>query len=324
MARHVLPRIGAFPIDREGTDLRAFKTGVEILAEGEHPLVIFPEGEIYYTCDRLTPLREGAVAFATTAAKRLADRGKTVWIVPTAIKYRFLDGDDPMPALVEVMDRLEARFTWWPRVGPPARRADLHATPRGCSASRSWRSWAPRRSGPLKERIAAFATRSSTGSRTSASASGGTTPCPSGSRSCAGPASRPWPSPGPRPNEALELRRDLNDIFVALQLFSYPGDYVRQDPTLERIAETLLKFEQDILGAEAADPRGPRRAIVRFGEPIDVGQTARRAGQAPGRQRPDHRRAGRGGFRPSRRDRAGPTPHRATVQASSAASVVQA
>ena len=73
LARHVLPRIGAFPIDREGADLRAFKTGVEILAKGREPLVIFPEGEIYHVCDRLTPLREGAVAFATSAAKRLAE-----------------------------------------------------------------------------------------------------------------------------------------------------------------------------------------------------------------------------------------------------------
>ena len=57
MARHLLPRIGAFPIDREGADLRAFKAGVEILARGRQPLVIFPEGEVYHVYDRLTPLR---------------------------------------------------------------------------------------------------------------------------------------------------------------------------------------------------------------------------------------------------------------------------
>ena len=44
MAHHVLPRIGAFPIDREGADLRAFKAGVEIRAVARHPLVIFPDG----------------------------------------------------------------------------------------------------------------------------------------------------------------------------------------------------------------------------------------------------------------------------------------
>ena len=44
MARWVLPRVGVFSIDREGADLSAFKAAVNLLAEGKHPLVIFPEG----------------------------------------------------------------------------------------------------------------------------------------------------------------------------------------------------------------------------------------------------------------------------------------
>ena len=69
-----------------------------------------------------------------------------------------------------------------------------------------------------------------------------------------------------------ELRRDLNDLFVAIQLFSYPGDYVRECPTVERLSEILTKFEQDSLRVRYAAPRGPRRALVRLGEPIDVGR----------------------------------------------------
>src|SRR6516162_7923051 len=70
-----LPRVGVFPVDREGSDLTAFKTGVEILARGRNPLVVFPEGEIYHLGDRVTPLREGALALAATAAKKLACAG---------------------------------------------------------------------------------------------------------------------------------------------------------------------------------------------------------------------------------------------------------
>src|SRR4051812_31953465 len=111
----ILPRIGGFPVDREGADLTAFKTGGDVLARGQNPLVVFPEGEIYHLSDRLTPLREGAVALAAAGLKRLAGRGKTVWIVPVAMKYRFLDHLDPSPALHTVMESLEARFTWWPQ-----------------------------------------------------------------------------------------------------------------------------------------------------------------------------------------------------------------
>jgi hypothetical protein len=40
--------------------------------------------------------------------------------------------------------------------------------------------------------------------------------------------------------------------------------------TSDRLAEILTKFEQDALGVTYPAPRGPRRAIVRLGEPIDV------------------------------------------------------
>jgi hypothetical protein len=46
----------------------------------------------------LTPIREGAVAVAMAAEKRLAAAGKTMWIVPVALKYRFLEDHDPLPA----------------------------------------------------------------------------------------------------------------------------------------------------------------------------------------------------------------------------------
>ena len=51
------------------------------------------------------------------------------------------------------------------------------------------------------------------------------------------------------------MRQDLNDLFLVIQLFSYPGDYVRECPTVERLAEILTKFEQDALGVNAPAPR---------------------------------------------------------------------
>ena len=45
---------------------------------------------------------------------------------------------------------------------------------------------------------------------------------------------------------------------------------MRHSPTLERFAEIMMKFEQDALGVATPVPRGPRRAIVKLGEPIDV------------------------------------------------------
>jgi hypothetical protein len=75
----------------------------------------------------------------------------------------------------------------------------------------------------------------------------------------------PEHDPGRRQYEA-----DLDDVFLVVQLFSYPGDYVAQQPSVERIAETLDKMEEDVLGFKTARIRGARKATVIFGEPIRV------------------------------------------------------
>jgi hypothetical protein len=88
--------------------------------------------------------------------------------------------------------------------------------------------------------------------------------------------------PATDPEQRAILRQDLNQLFLAIQLFSYPGDYVRDCPTVERLAEILTKFEQDALGVNVPAPRSPRRAVVRLGEPIDVGVLCGPGGRTPG------------------------------------------
>ena len=63
---------------------------------------------------------------------------------------------------------------------------------------------------------------------------------------------------------------DMEDMFFVTQLYSYPGDYMEQNPTWERQAETLDKLEEDALGAAFPSVRGPRRVIVRFDEPYEL------------------------------------------------------
>ena len=154
LRKFILPRLGVFPVDREGSDRAAFSVGLDILVKGRNPLVIFPEGEIYHLADRLTPLREGAAALAIIAAKKKVaeDEKKTVWIVPTAIKYRFLDGYDPLPELHDLMSDLEARFTW---SNAPARPLleRMYRYAEGLLTLKELEYFDVPRSGALKERI---------------------------------------------------------------------------------------------------------------------------------------------------------------------------
>jgi len=88
-------------VDREGSDLHAFKRAVQVLSEERFPLVIFPEGEVYHINDRVTPFREGPAVIALTAIKN-GDRPN--YVVPCAIKYQYLD--DPTPELETLMTEL--------------------------------------------------------------------------------------------------------------------------------------------------------------------------------------------------------------------------
>ena len=51
---------------------------------------------------------------------------------------------------------------------------------------------------------------------------------------------------------------DLDDVLLVVQGFSYPGNYVAERPSVERIAETLDKFEEDV--SRRIDRHGPRHA----------------------------------------------------------------
>lgn len=70
--------------------------------------------------------------------------------------------------------------------------------------------------------------------------------------------------------------RQLEDLFFVVQLFSYPDNYLGKHPTIERLAETMDKLEEDILTKPLPSIRGRRRAVVQFGKPIPVGPDMKR------------------------------------------------
>src|SRR4029079_8913830 len=70
--------------------------------------------------------------------------------------------------------------------------------------------------------------------------------------------------------DRLHEAQTLDDLFGVVQLYSYPGDYVSGDPSVERVAETLDKCEENVWQAAQPAVRGRRDVCVRFGEPLPV------------------------------------------------------
>lgn len=259
LGRRILRQHGCFSINREGHDLRAFRQAVRVL-QGSQPLVMFPEGEVFHLNDRVTPFRRGAATAALRAARR---SGRPVACIPCAMKFRYVT--DPLPQIDQVMARMEQRVGLSPRpemrlVRRIFRLADgvlsmkeieyfgrirRGSTPARMHALQSallarledrYRVAAPRGSVPervkeLRRRVIARLEAADAAARD-------------------------------------QLQRDLDDLFFVMQLFSYPPDYLAGNPTLERLAETVDKLEEDILHVPTAQPRGIRRATVLFGEPV--------------------------------------------------------
>ena len=110
-----IPRMGAFSVYREGVDRQAINLAIGILETAARPLVIFPEGAVSRTNDRLHALLDGVAFIARTAAKRRAKSvpGGQIVVHPVAIKYLFRGDFDATadPVLTEI----EHRLSWQPQ-----------------------------------------------------------------------------------------------------------------------------------------------------------------------------------------------------------------
>lgn len=268
--RLVYRQHGCFSVNREGTDLNAFRQAVQVLGETSHPLVIFPEGDVYHLNERVTPFRDGVGAIALAAVKR---GERPVTCIPCALKYEYIE--DPTRELQRVMDQLEQRLYWRPRSNLPLHQR-IYGFAEGILELKELEYLGRNQPGALAERITALADEllCRMESRYQVKAGDGTIPeRVKELRRTVIQLRSELPPDDARDREAA---KDLDDLFFVVQLFSYPGDYVSERPTIERMAETVDKFEEDFLGAVSCSVRGKRRAQVSFGEPITVYQAGKR------------------------------------------------
>ncbi len=105
-------RVGGFSIYREGLDRKALDTAVGIVSTAERPLIIFPEGVISGSNDRLMPLMDGPSFVARTAAKKRARSHPDSKVVIHPMIFRYEHKSDPNISLIPILQRLERKFFW--------------------------------------------------------------------------------------------------------------------------------------------------------------------------------------------------------------------
>jgi len=263
----VLRQMGVFSVYREGMDRESLRCATQILADARRPLVLFPEGVISRTNDRLNNMMEGTVLIARSAARQRAGLnppGRVV-IHPVAIRY-FFDGDI-QATLAPVLAGIERSLSWAPRPDAPieARIAEIGGAllalkeiekmgaPQGGDL-------ATRLGGLIDHVLAPLETEWLKGRRT-----GDVVARVKNLRT----AILPDMVAGDL-DEAERARRwrQLADVYLAQQLWWYPPDYLRENVTPERLLETVERFEEDL--TDRMVPHPPLRAVAQVGEAIEV------------------------------------------------------
>ena len=261
----LLRRAGAFSIYREGMDKQAVQTSIEILETAERPLVIFPEGHISRTNDRLTPMLEGTALIARQAAKKRAKEGKKVVVHPVAVRYSF--PFDVESAAARMLDEIEMRLTWRPSRGLPLVER-FRKVGAGLLALKELQYLGRTQEGTIGERITKLIDailQPMEAEWVNGNSDGHPVARVKRLRS----AILPDIIKGELTEQEKARRwRLLEDATLAQQLYHYPPNYVTESAPNARIIETVERFEEDLTGKVTL--HGPVEAKVTVGDAIEV------------------------------------------------------
>ena len=273
LLKWILPRMGAFSIYREGMDREALKCAIQILSEARRPLVLFPEGVITRTNDRLNHLMEGTAFIAHSAAKQragLKPAGKVV-IHPVALRYSFRG--DIAQTLVPVLEDIERRLTWRTLSDQPLldRIAKVGLA---LLTLKEMEYFGEQQTGTLRQRLDGLIDR------------------------LLGPLEEEWLKgkregdttariktirtailPDMVAGEIAEEERtrrwqQLADTYLAQQVAFYPPEYFGDQTTPEQMLETVERYEEDL--TDQVHVHRPLHVAVEVGEAIEVSPTRER------------------------------------------------
>jgi 1-acyl-sn-glycerol-3-phosphate acyltransferase len=258
---------GAFSIYREGMDRQALAMAIDILQQSRRPLLIFPEGAISRHNDRLNSMMDGVSFIARSAAKKRAESGKPGGVVVHAVGIRYKFHGDVTRSIGPVLDEIEHRLTWrlQSHLSPGERIARVGA---GLLCLKEIEYMGQPQPGTLPERLHRLIDQLLVpleqewlkGRREDTTV---------GRVKKLRIAILPEMVQGAISDAERDRRwKQLADMYLAQQLSCYPPDYLGENPSPERLIETVERFEEDL--TDVCRPHPPMTAMVQVGPAIAV------------------------------------------------------
>ena len=265
--------MGAFSVNREGLDRQAVEHAIDILDKAERPLLIFPEGSTSRTNDQLMAFMDGPSFIARNAAKRRAKKNPNDKVVVHPIGIKYIYSGDIEKTCDEVLTRLERKISWLPQTHMPLIDR-LTKLGNGMLTLKEVEYGITSHQGSLRERQSRLVNRL-------------LHPLEKewlGGEKEGGIATRiknlrvqifPEMSRNElAPKERKRRWRQLEETYLAQQVDCYPGQYVKDYPSVDRILETIEKLEEDL--TDNCTIHGNLKAIIDIGEAIEVSRKRER------------------------------------------------
>ncbi|HCQ37758.1 MAG TPA: hypothetical protein DIV39_01270 [Verrucomicrobiales bacterium] len=263
----IMQRSGAFSVDREGSDRKSMKCATDVLIQGKHPLILFPEGNVYFCNDEVAPFAEGASYIALSAQKKLGE-SHPVYAVPVSMKFTYIEDirDQLRSSLDELARRFETELDPEADFGLELLRISTTALQRflrqrGYSSSKQASSVDEQIHNAAEQIINSLEEKIEIQSKPGSSLTDrirrvratihGIRIDPD--REVDHPAAALW----------------ADEAILALRILGYQGGYMATKPTLDRVAETVARLREDVHSL-TFPPAGKRRCIVQLGTPIDL------------------------------------------------------
>ena len=274
-------RCGAFSIYREGTDHASLQFAVQSLTQPDRPVVIFAEGSASRVNDRVRPMLDGSALIARTAARRRAkhDPAGKVVIHPLAFKY-FFRGDlkqsvEPVLRNIEqqlecAADPSEALLTRIRRIGSELLgRLEFEFLGESRSAFNPGTCLHDRIEPLIESMLTPLEKRYET----------------SGGRSIYIRVQQVRTKLLPdliagklNDTETAMRHRELKTLYYVQEMACYPRDYLGDNPSTERILETVERLEENL--TDRVTVHRPYDCVMQVGDAIEV--PVRRQRRAPG------------------------------------------
>jgi 1-acyl-sn-glycerol-3-phosphate acyltransferase len=267
---------GVFSIYREGMDRASISTAIDVLESAKRPLLLFPEGVMTRTNDRLSPLLEGTAFIARAAAKKRASATPAGQVVihPVALRYTF--HGDIAQAVGPTLDELERRLSWLPQHQSSLLRR-IAKLAEALVTLKEIEYLDKPETGNIYERLQRLIDhllRPIEQEWVKGKSEGSVVVRVKKLRA----AMLPEMIQGDITEEERQRRwRQLAAMYLAQQLWYYPPDYLTSATQTDRLLETVERFEEDL--TDKCRTYRPMKVTATIGEAIPV-STARDRGAA--------------------------------------------